>query len=148
MKYTILLLMTAFMIYSCSRYNQKISETKVLEVTENIEEDVIFNMGILKSGEQTVLELKLINTLQKPFVINDVIRFCGCTTPEYATTPILPQKSSVIKFTFVADHVGLFSKAVKIYLDTQKKPVQVLFRGEIVGKTKSSNLHSNSSQSF
>lgn len=111
-------------------------ETKVLELTSKVETDIIYQMGILYTGDQKYLELKLKNTLHKPVIINDVIRFCGCTIPEFHTGPILPQTSSVIKFTFVADHVGVFSKCVKIYLDTQEKPIQVLFKGEIVSKSK------------
>ena len=124
------------MATGCSTLESKVSETKVLDITENVEGDIIYEMGTIKTGDRTVLELKLKNTLQKPVVINEVIRFCGCTIPEFETSPILPQKSSVVKITFVADHVGLFSKSVKIYLDTQEKPVQILFKGEIVGKSK------------
>lgn len=130
------ILMIVLLIVGCSRLGSNVSETKVLEITENVEGDVIYEMGTIENGDQTVLELKLKNTLQKPFVINDVVRFCGCTIPEFETAPILPQKYSVVKITFVADQLGLFSKAVKIYLDTQEKPVQVLFRGEIVSKSK------------
>lgn len=126
------------MTAGCIRLEPKVSETKILEITENVESDIIYEMGTIETGERTVLELKLKNTLQKPFVINDVIRFCGCTIPEFETKPILPQKYSVVKITFIADHLGLFSKSVKIYLNTQKKPVQILFRGEIVSRSKDS----------
>ena len=136
MKYLFSILMVVFVFSGCRRLGTMVSETKVLEINENVEGDVIFEMGTIESGDQKVLELKLKNALQKPFVINDVVRFCGCTNPEFETAPVLPQKSSVVKITFVADHVGLFSKSVKIYLDSQKKPVQVLFRGEVVSKSK------------
>lgn len=136
MKYLFSLLILVFMATGCSTLESKVSETKVLDITENVEGDIIYEMGTIETGDRTVLELKLKNTLQKPVVINEVIRFCGCTIPEFETSPILPQKSSVVKITFVADHVGLFSKSVKIYLDTQEKPVQILFKGEIVGKSK------------
>lgn len=138
MKSIFSILMIVMMTAGCIRLESKVSETKVLEITENVERDVIYEMGTIETGERTVLELKLRNTLQKPFVINDVIRFCGCTIPEFETAPILPQKYSVVKITFIADHLGLFSKSVKIYLNTQKKPVQILFRGEIVSKSKDS----------
>ncbi len=138
MKSIFSILMIVMMTAGCIRLESKVSETKVLEITENVERDVIYEMGTIETGERTVLELKLKNTLQKPFVINDVIRFCGCTIPEFETAPILPQKYSVVKITFIADHLGLFSKSVKIYLNTQKKPVQILFRGEIVSKSKDS----------
>lgn len=138
MKSIFSILMIVMMAAGCIRLESKVSETKVLEITENVERDVIYEMGTIETGERTVLELKLKNTLQKPFVINDVIWFCGCTIPEFETAPILPQKYSVVKITFIADHLGLFSKSVKIYLNTQKKPVQILFRGEIVSKSKDS----------
>lgn len=138
MKSIFSILMIVMMTAGCIRLESKVSETKVLEITENVERDVIYEMGTIETGERTVLELKLKNTLQKPFVINDVIRFCGCTIPEFETAPILPQKYSVVKITFIADHLGLFSKSVKIYLNTQKKPVQILFRGEIVSRSKDS----------
>lgn len=138
MKSIFSIVMIVMMTAGCIRLESKVSETKVLEITENVERDVIYEMGTIETGERTVLELKLKNTLQKPFVINDVIRFCGCTIPEFETAPILPQKYSVVKITFIADHLGLFSKSVKIYLNTQKKPVQILFRGEIVSRSKDS----------
>ena len=136
MKYLFSILMVVFVFSGCSRLGSTVSETKVLEITGNVEGDVVFEMGTIETGNQTVLELILKNTLQKPFVINDVVRFCGCTNPEFETAPVLPQKSTVVKITFVADHVGLFSKSVKIYLDSQEKPVQILFKGEIVSKSK------------
>lgn len=136
MKSLFSILMIVLMAAGCIRLEPKISETKVLAITENVEGDIIYEMGIIETGKRTILELKLKNTLQKPFVINDVIRFCGCTIPEFETTPILPQKYSVVKITFIADHLGLFSKSIKIYLNTQEKPVQILFRGEIISKSK------------
>lgn len=136
LKYLFPILMIIGLLSGCDGLKSKISETKVLEITESVEDDVVYEMGTIKAGDQTVLELRLKNTLEKPVVINDVIRFCGCTIPEFETAPILPQKFSVVKITFVADHLGLFSKSIRIYLDTQKKPVQILFRGEIVSKSK------------
>lgn len=130
------ILILIFIISGCNRRESNIGETKELEITANVEKDIIYQMGILNTGEQKVLELKLKNTLQKPVIINDVVRFCGCTSAEFESKLIPYQQSSVIKFTFVADHVGIFSKCIKIYLDSQQKPVQILFKGEIVSKNK------------
>lgn len=132
MKYVFSIIGIIVLISGCSTQETRVSESKVLEITENVKDDIIYEMGTIHTGDRKVLELKLKNTLQKPFVINEVIRFCGCTSTEYETAPVLPQKSTIVKFTFHADHMGLFSKSVKIILDTQEKPVQILFRGEIV----------------
>ena len=122
------------MVSGCARQKSEISETKVLEITERIDCDIVYEMGAIQIGHQTELKLKLKNTLQKPVVINEVRRFCGCTIPEFETAPILPQESSEVKITFIADHLGIFSKSIKIYLNIQEKPVQLLFKGEVVRK--------------
>jgi hypothetical protein len=116
--------------------NPEIREIKVFEITNCVEEDIVYEIGAIQMGHQADLVLKLKNTLDKPVVINEVRRFCGCTIPEFETAPILPQKSSVVKITFIANHLGLFSKSIKIYLNTQAKPVQVIFKGEVVMKDK------------
>ena len=76
--------------------------------------------------------LQLNNAIQEPVIIQEVRRFCGCTKAGYDTAPILPKESSEVIVTFVADHLGLFSKSMKIYLNSPKEPVELKLKGEVV----------------
>ena len=116
---------------SCSSFGPDKGETKHLEITNEIEETITYELGILKMNDEKKLKLLLKNQLTKPVVINDIRGFCGCTIPSFSKEPVLPGKSSEVLIVFQAHQTGTFNKELKMYLSSQEKPVSIIFNGEI-----------------
>ena len=140
LKLTIKLVATLFVVVfflwcinACAPAQSSVSETKVVEITDSVPvSDVTYQLGELSFRAQTKLKLVLKNSLETPLVINEVRQFCGCTRPRYDSTPVVPGSSGEIEILFVADHTGLFSKSLKVYISSQEKPFQILFKGTVV----------------
>lgn len=116
---------------SCSSFNLNKGETKYLEINQEIENVIIYELGVLKMGDEKELKLVLENQVEKPVIINGIHGFCGCTIPSYEKEPILPGKSSEVSIVFQADQAGTFNKELRMFLSSQKKPVSIIFNGEI-----------------
>ena len=117
---------------SCLSKHPSVTETKILEITDTVNEDLIYQLGKLTLNDRRELKLIIKNRTQTPIMINEVRRFCGCTIPHFDSEPIKPNESGEVEITYVADHFGIFSKSLKVYLSTQRKPFQLLFKGEVV----------------
>ncbi len=136
------LLLPLILLVACSTRNPEVRETKVLDLSGDLNGRLLlYEIGNIAIGEQAMVMLQLKNAMQEPVIIQEVRRFCGCTIAEYDTHPILPQESSDVKVVFVADHLGIFSKSMKIYLNSQKKPIEIKLKGEVV---QTSSLTQNS----
>lgn len=116
---------------SCNSLSSNKGETKHVEINQEIEEPITYELGGLKMGDEKELKLILRNQLAKPLVINDIRGFCGCTIPSFSKEPVLPGKSSEVLIVFQAHQTGIFNKELKMYLSTQEKPVKIIFNGEI-----------------
>lgn len=122
-----------FLLVACSPKQEKVYETKTVEINDSTNiEDVVFQLGELSFRNQRKLEVMIKNTTQTPLIINEVRQFCGCTIPKYDKEPIMPGQSGKIEVLFVADHPGIFSKSLKVFLDSNKKPFQLLFKGTVM----------------
>nr|WP_319997406.1 DUF1573 domain-containing protein [uncultured Draconibacterium sp.] len=116
---------------SCSSFSSNKGETKHFEINQEIEETITYELGILKMNDEKELKLILKNQLEKPVIINDIRGFCGCTIPSFSKEPVLPGKSSEVLIVFQAHQTGIFNKELRMYLSTRKKPVNIIFNGEI-----------------
>ncbi len=127
------LLIPLILLTACSTRNLEVSETRVLNLTGNLNGKLLlFEIGTITMGQQFVVALQLNNSMHEPVMIQEVRRFCGCTMTKYDAQPILPRESSEVKVVFVADHLGIFSKSVKVYLSSQKEPIELKLKGEVV----------------
>jgi len=106
----------------------------MLHANVDTDDPVFYEMGRVYAGSSAVFILYLKNTRKSPVLINEVRSFCGCTIPDYTAEPVLPGESSRIKVTFIADHLGIFDKAVRVYLKDREIPVELRLRGEVIRK--------------
>ncbi|TDE12425.1 DUF1573 domain-containing protein [Dyadobacter psychrotolerans] len=74
------------------------------------------------------------NTGSDPVVISNVTVSCGCTTPEWSKTPVLPGKTGTIKATFNAAAAGPFNKPVTVFSNTEGGSITLYLNGEVVTK--------------
>jgi len=70
------------------------------------------DFGNIKQGVPAVYDFEVKNTGNQPLIIQDVKPSCGCTTPEWPKTPILPGKTAKIKVSYDAASAGPFNKSI------------------------------------
>lgn len=92
---------------------------------------------IAEDGGKVSHEFKVKNIGSKPLIINNVQASCGCTTPEWPKSPILPGGEGTIKATFNPyGRVGDFNKSITVF--TNDKDKRYVLR--IVGKVNPKQL--------
>ncbi|PKO99218.1 MAG: hypothetical protein CVU13_06760 [Bacteroidetes bacterium HGW-Bacteroidetes-8] len=92
---------------------------------------------MLKSGKHThTFTFKNIST--QPVVIQTVISSCGCTTPEWTKSPVLPGKTGTLKVTFLNDQGPYpFDKSLTVYITGEARPRVLRIKGVVHDKPKS-----------
>lgn len=74
-----------------------------------------YDFGTVKDGEKVVHVYEFKNVGDQPLQILKAEASCGCTTPEWTKTPILPGKTGNIKVTFNSEgRVGPANKDISI----------------------------------
>jgi len=63
-------------------------------------EDTLHDFGNMKEGEMAEYEFNYSNTGKKAIIINEAKGSCGCTVPEYNSSPLQPGEKSKMKVTF------------------------------------------------
>ena len=103
-------------------------DSAVLKISEKI-----FDFGTVKQGQATTHEYKVTNTGNKPLVISDVVRGCGCTTPRWTQDPIMPGQSGSIWATFKSDigH-GHIMKPLHVYSNATVPQMDIYIQGELL----------------
>ncbi|WP_430817709.1 DUF1573 domain-containing protein [Carboxylicivirga sp. RSCT41] len=82
-------------------------------------------------GKQTH-RFELVNTSNKPLVINRVRSTCGCAATEYTREPIAPGGEGYVKVVFdPAKFSGYFSKRISVYTSAGSQPTQLTITGRI-----------------
>lgn len=96
-----------------------------------------YDFGTVKEGEKVVHVFEFKNSGDKPLQILKVEASCGCTTPDWPKTPIMPGKTSSIKVTFnTAGKAGPAYKDVTIksnavLTDKSKERYTIVMKGNV-----------------
>ena len=76
------------------------------------------DFGTIKMGPPAEVTFKFKNNTTAPLVITDAHPSCGCTTPTWTKTPIMPGESGEVKASYGTEgRPGYFSKSVKVTFD-------------------------------
>jgi hypothetical protein len=90
------------------------------------------DFGKIKAGDKVTYEFKFTNAGKSPLIIKDAIASCGCTKPEWPSTPIKPGESGAIKVTFNSlGKMGLQDKQITITANTNPAQSLVHLIGEV-----------------
>jgi hypothetical protein len=90
------------------------------------------DFGKIKQGDKVTYAFKFTNTGKSPLIIKDAVASCGCTKPEWPTTPIKPGENAAIKVTFdSASKMGLQDKQITITANTNPAQNLVHLIGEV-----------------
>ncbi|PVH24618.1 DUF1573 domain-containing protein [Sphingobacterium corticibacter] len=91
-----------------------------------------FDFGQITDGEVVDHTFKFKNTGTEPVIISRVSTSCGCTTPEYTSTPVAPNGEGEVKVRF--DSHGQSGKQQKIItvVSNAKNNIQTIqLKGEV-----------------
>jgi len=76
------------------------------------------DFGAVKMGPPAEVTFKFKNNTNAPVVITDAHPSCGCTTPTWTKTPIMPGENGEVKASYGTEgRPGFFSKSVKVTFD-------------------------------
>jgi hypothetical protein len=90
--------------------------------------------GKVPQGTPVTHEFVFTNTGTDPVVISNVTVSCGCTTPIWSKSPVLPGKTGTVKATFNAAAAGAFNKPVTVFSNTEGGSITLYLNGEVVTK--------------
>ena len=93
------------------------------------------DFGKVAEGTVATYEFKFKNTGNQPVVIANVQASCGCTTPDWTKTPVLPGKMGVIKAMFSsAGRPGVFNKTVTVTSNAAEPSKVLSIKGAVLTK--------------
>lgn len=92
---------------------------------------------LITSGHHTC-KFTVTNTSDQPIVIQTIIASCGCTTPEWSRSPIMPNKNGEIVVTFLNDQGPYpFDKVLTVYITGESRPHLLRIKGVVHQNKKS-----------
>lgn len=93
------------------------------------------DFGKVPEGTMATYEFKFKNTGNQPIVIASAQASCGCTTPEWTKTPVMPGKSGVIKAVYnSAGRPGVFAKTVTVMSNATEGSKVLSLKGTVLTK--------------
>ncbi len=93
------------------------------------------DFGAVPEGTQAAHEFKFKNTGNQPVVIANVQASCGCTTPDWTKTPVLPGKSGIVRAVYSsAGRPGVFSKTVTVSSNAAESSKVLTIKGTVLTK--------------
>ncbi|MCL6103897.1 MAG: DUF1573 domain-containing protein [Bacteroidetes bacterium] len=97
-------------------------------------EKVVHDYGTIVKGSDGNSTFNFTNKGQGPLILNNVKTSCGCTVPEWPSTPIPPGRTGIIKVKYDTNRLGTFSKAITVNSNAKNSPVTIIIKGNIINK--------------
>ncbi len=95
----------------------------------------IYDFGNVKQGESVTHEFKFKNTGNKPLVISDVVKGCGCTTARWTPEPVLPGGEGSVWATFNSNiGYGHIMKPLHIYSNASTQKMEIYIQCELLNE--------------
>ena len=93
------------------------------------------DFGKVPEGTMATYEFKFKNTGNQPIVIANAQASCGCTTPDWTKTPIMPGKMGMIKAVYnSAGRPGVFAKTVTVSSNATESSKVLSLKGTVLTK--------------
>ena len=93
------------------------------------------DFGKVVEGTIATYEFKFKNTGNQPVVIANVQASCGCTTPDWTKTPVLPGKYGIIKTMYSSSgRPGVFNKTVTVTSNAIEPSKVLSIKGSVITK--------------
>lgn len=98
-------------------------------------EKEIFDFGVIQQGEKVHFEFKFKNEGKTPLIITNATATCGCTEPEYPSSPVKPGEEGTIKVTFDSSgKLGMQDKVVTLTSNANPEAAKLHLVGEVKEK--------------
>lgn len=92
----------------------------------------VVDCGLVKFRHPVTAEFVMKNEGNKPLVIHNMLKSCGCTEVEYPKKSIAAGESFVVKAVYDAKQMGTFNKQVCLYTNAADEPFILSMRGRVV----------------
>lgn len=92
----------------------------------------VVDCGQVKFRHPVTAEFVMKNEGNKPLVIHNMLKSCGCTEVEYPKMSIAAGESFVVKAVYDAKQMGTFNKQVCLYTNAADEPFILSMRGRVV----------------
>lgn len=93
------------------------------------------DFGRVPEGTLASHEFKFKNTGNQPVVIASAQASCGCTTPDWTRTPVLPGRSGIVKAVYnSAGRPGVFAKTITVLSNATEGSQVLNLKGTVLTK--------------
>lgn len=92
----------------------------------------LVDCGQVEFRKPVAAEFLMKNDGDRPLVINQVLKSCGCTSVEYPKTSVAPGDSFLVKTVYDAKQMGTFHKQICLYSNASEEPFILSMRGRVV----------------
>jgi hypothetical protein len=94
-------------------------------------EKLAHNFGNIIEGQIATYDFQFVNNGKEPLTLTNVKASCGCTTPKYPTTAVLPGDTASIRAEYnSAGRPGTFSK--NIFVNSNAGDITLTISGNVV----------------
>ncbi|MCB2407824.1 DUF1573 domain-containing protein [Hymenobacter lucidus] len=98
-------------------------------------EKELHDFGNVAEGTMATHEFKFKNTGNQPIIIANVQASCGCTTPDWTKTPVMPGKNGIIKAMYSSSgRPGIFNKTVTVTSNATTPSAVLTIKGNVLNK--------------
>ncbi len=93
--------------------------------------EITYDFGTFPEGKGKVTHVfQFKNDTKGPIILQDVKASCGCTTPKWTKTPVLPGKTGEVEVTYNAKgRPGAFSKTITV--TSNQGVTRLMIKGEV-----------------
>jgi hypothetical protein len=97
------------------------------------------DFGAIKEADGVVIiTFEFVNTGAQPIIIGRVNASCGCTTPTWTQTPVVPGGKGFVKAAYdPANRPGKFTKTINVTSNAENSPIELVISGEVIPRPKS-----------
>ncbi|TAF46808.1 MAG: DUF1573 domain-containing protein [Sphingobacteriales bacterium] len=95
-------------------------------------DEVIYDFGKIKQHKPVKHIFRFKNVSKVPAIIRNITTACGCTVPVYSNKPVMANEYGNIEITYDAKALLLFNKTIIVMLSTEKTPLILNIKGEVV----------------
>lgn len=98
-------------------------------------EQELHDFGNVPEGTMATHEFRFRNVGNQPVIIANVQASCGCTTPDWTKTPVLPGKTGIVKAVYSsAGRPGIFNKTVTVTSNAATPSTVLTIKGNVLNK--------------
>ena len=92
------------------------------------------DFGKVPQGTPVTYTFEFTNTGTDPVVISQATPSCGCTTPDWTKSAVMPGQKGFVKATYNAASMGSFNKNVTVVSNAERSSIPLTLTGEVVSK--------------